>query len=732
MKQVAQNPKTGSISVEVVPEPLLRAGCVLVRTEWSLVSAGTEKSKIDFGNKSLIGKARSRPDLVRQVAEKVKTEGLSATVRAVRTRLDSLSPLGYSCAGTVIAVDSAVSGVSVGDRVACGGGEHAFHAGVVCVPVNLCAVLPDAVDTELGAYATVGAIALQGIRQADVRLGERVLVVGLGLVGQLTVQMLVAAGCSVAGADLSARQLELALKGGCGLAVDASDSSAPARLMAFAGGAGFDAVLVTAASKDPAPLVLGALVARDRARVVLVGDVRIDLPRAPFYDKELSLVLSRSYGPGRYDPQYEEHGHDYPIGYVRWTEQRNMAAFLGLVESGGLCLDVLTTHRFDVDEAPRAYEMLGSGSEPYTGVLLRYPVEDARTGPQRLPDAPSGRPATSGADRNGVVLVGSGSFAGRVLVPALVAAGSLKRVAVVSAHGLSAVDAARKFGFESAQSDAAIAFGLPGVGAAMIATRHDSHAELTLKALVAGLSVFVEKPLCIRVEDVGAIVRAQRETGATCIVGFNRRFAPATALLTALRVKCGGMAHVLIRVNAGQIPASHWIRDPYVGGGRVVGEMCHFVDLACAIAGSAVRSVNATALGVDSGPEQAESVSAELAHVDGSVSTVVYTAQGNGLVPKEYVELHVAGSSAVIDDFRKVTTYVAGRSKTTRFKGQDKGHAAEVAAFSEAVVSGGCVAGLSFEECVDSTAATFAVLESIRTGSRVDVGAFMAEAADVG
>ena len=717
MRQVAQNFKTGELSVFQVPEPALRPGCVLVRNEWSIVSAGTERTKVEFAEKSLVGKAKARPDLVRQVLDGVRAQGLAATVEKVRGRLDALAPLGYSSAGTVLAVAADVDTVHVGQRVACAG-EDAVHAEVVCVPKNLCAALPEGVSSEHAAYTTLGAIALQGIRQADLRVGERVLVVGLGLIGQLAVQMLRASGCLVAGADLSPRHLAMAEESGCQLVVDASDPVAPARLKAWAAGIGFDAIIITAAANDNAPFLLASEVARDRGRIVLVGVAKIDMPRAPLYEKELSIFLSRSYGPGRYDPAYEQQGHDYPIGHVRWTEQRNMQAVLEMMAQGSVRLDHLTTHRFDVEDAPQAYGLLSTGVEPYTGILLRYPER------VEVPAAALAGDGESGTGRRGVVLVGAGHFATSVLIPALKAAGDLELDAVVSARGLSAADAAKKSGFRAAESDPEVAFKRSGVGAAIIATRHDSHARLAEAAMRAGLDVFVEKPLCITPEQLGPLVRAQHETGRLCVVGFNRRFAPATKELQRLRQGAAGPVQCLIRVNAGRIPPTSWIQDPAVGGGRIVGEVCHFVDLAAAIVGSAVSRVSAAGLGVAASPETTDSLSVELTHADGSVSTLVYTAEGDSRLPKEYIELYAGGQAAVVDDFRSVRVFERGQSRVLRTRGQDKGHRAEMVAFGRAVASSAAIAELTFEDCIRSTTATFAIIESLRTGLPVDCASF--------
>jgi predicted dehydrogenase len=430
-------------------------------------------------------------------------------------------------------------------------------------------------------------------------------------------------------------------------------------------------------------------------------------------------VMSRSYGPGRYDPAYEEQGRDYPVGYVRWTEQRNMDAFLEMVRSDDVRIDGLTTHRYEVQDATRAYDMIANASEPYVGILLSYPSE-ATLSP------PSPASTALGTGKTGIVLVGAGSFATRVLVPALKAAGSLKLEAVVTARGLSAVDAARKFGFAAAESSPGAAFARPGVGAVAIATRHDSHAELVVQALRAGLDVFVEKPLCIDVGGLAGIVSAQREAGRICMVGFNRRFAPATEVLVSERRRHIGPVQCVVRVNAGAVPRDSWLTDPDVGGGRIVGELCHFIDLACHLVGSSPVSVSAAGLGADVSPVTQDCLSVNLTHDDGSLSTVVYSAGGDPRLPKERVELFVGGAAAVIDDFRRATVYQDGRviSRTTR--GQDKGHTAEVAAFVRAVATCGAIDRLPFHDCVRTTLATFAVVESLRTGSAVRLETFAA------
>lgn len=719
MKQVAQNFNTGEIKVLDVPVPALQPGCVLVRVEASLLSAGTEKSKVDLGRKSLVGKAQARPDLVAQVLSKVKTEGVAATVQTVRNRLDSWSPLGYSCAGVVERVAPGVSAFRAGDRVACAGAELAVHAGYVCVPELLCSKMPDGVSAEDAAYTTVGCVAMNGVRQAGVAYGERVLVIGLGLIGRITVQLLQASGCLVAGVDVSQGAVDGAREGGCDLALTTGASGAEAQLMAFTEGVGFDAVIITAGAPDNSPFVLAGAVARDRARVVLVGATPMDIPRSPYYEKELEVVLSRSYGPGRYDAAYEVHGHDYPIGYVRWTEGRNMAAFLGALARGDVDAASLTTHRFAVDDAPNAYDLLATGREPYLGIVLTYDE------PSLAEAVPAAAPGVKPARGTGVAFVGAGNFATRVLLPAVRAAG-IPLDTVVSARGLSAVDAASKFGFAHAESDAEAAFARAEVGLAFISTRHDSHAALTASALRAGLAVFVEKPLCLKPEELSDLVAAQRESGGVCVVGFNRRFAPATRAALEVRSRAGGPVQTLIRVNAGAIPASSWIQDPAVGGGRIVGEVCHFVDLAICLAGSPAVSVTAGGVTNGKGPELQDSLSVTLTHADGSLSTIVYAAEGDTAIPKERVELFGGASTVVIDDFKETRVASGGRVSKTR-GAQDKGHKAEVAAFVAAAKAGTESAELTFADCVHSSVATFAVIESLRSGAAIDVPAYAAE-----
>ena len=675
MKQVALRLRDGRVDVLDVPRPSLTADGVLIDVRASLLSAGTERSKVQAGRENLIGKARARPDQARQVIEKARREGVRQTLQTVRARLDQPTALGYSAAGVVLEVGARVRGMAPGDRVACGGAEYAVHADVAQVPGNLCVPLPADVTFEGGAFATVGSVAMHGVRQADVRLGERVAVIGLGLVGQLSGQILRAAGCQVVGIDLSdalvARALELrscdaAYSRG---AIDGQELPADA--------VNCDAVIITAATKSNDPIAFAARLCRDRARVVVVGDVGIDIPRAPYYDRELELRLSRSYGPGRYDREYEEHGLDYPIGYVRWTEQRNMGAFVGLLARGRIQVDGLILERVPVDRAPEAYERLVSAEESPLGIVLEYdaaPEYDvalAAEAPKVTPIRPP-----QDAPWNVANVIGAGSFAQRVLIPGLQRAGFELRAAA-SARGLSARAAKDRFGFDRAVTPSE-AIEDPGAGFVAIATRHSSHAELAVAALRAGKAVFVEKPPALTNAELLRLRQARADCGGPLFVGFNRRFAPlARQLRDHVRAPATPI-ELLFRVSAGPLPPDHWLLDPD-GGGRLLGEGCHFIDFACWVVGAPVANVSCSIGREPDTPLVArQGFSACLQFTDGSSATIVYTARGASALTKEYVEVHAAGRSALLDDFRSLKLLKGGRTDRRRGRSQDKGHRAQL------------------------------------------------------
>ena len=719
MKQVSQSIKDGRIRVLDVPPPALRPHGVLVRNAWSLISAGTERAKIDLGQKSLLGKARSRPDQVAQVVAKVRRDGLLQTYHTVMARLEEENPIGYSCSGVVLDVGELAGGLRPGDRVACGGGEYANHAEFVYVPGTLCVRVPEEVGLDEAAFATVGAIALQGVRQSGVTLGDRVAVIGLGLLGQITVQLLRAAGCEVAGLDPDPRRCNLAA--GLGAAMVSSDIGEDGlrSLVAATAGLGFDAVILTAATRDDGPIRLAGEIARDRGTVVVVGDVGMHVPRSPFYEKELTLKLSRSYGPGRYDPVYEELALDYPPGYVRWTEQRNMEEFIRLLAERRVDMKALISHRFTVDDAPQAYALLGERGSGALGVLLEYPeTAHVRPEPARIwighPDPPA--PKNRGV---GVSLLGAGNFATATLLPALAADHRFVPRGASTTTGLSAQDVAERHHFAYSAGSADELLADPETTAVVIATRHASHAELAAKALRAGKTVFVEKPLALTEEEMGLVVQAQRETGGSLVVGFNRRFAPLTLKVREQLAHRTTPAAVLIRVNAGPIAPGHWIQRLEEGGGRIVGEVCHFVDLAACLVGLPVAAVFAVSADPDKPAALSDTLAVTLTFGDGSVATLLYAATGDTAYPKERVEIFCEGSVMVIDDFKNLTVTLGGHTRTEKLSRTDKGHRAEMRAFLD--LAQGLPAPLTFAECVASTAATFKVIESLTVGRPVTV-----------
>jgi predicted dehydrogenase/threonine dehydrogenase-like Zn-dependent dehydrogenase len=719
MKQVVQNYRTGELKVEELPPPALRPGGVLVRTSYSLISAGTERMVVETAQSSLVGKARSRPDLVRQVFDTFKREGLRSTYEKVRSKLTQMKALGYSASGVVTAVGRDVREFKVGDRIACAGAGYASHAEVIFVPKNLCAKLPDGASLESACYTTVGAIALQGIRQADTRLGEAVAVIGLGLVGQLTVQLLKAAGCLVIGVDIDKAACDLAKKSGADL-VASDQASARAACMSLTDGRGADCVLVTAGTKSNEPVELAGELARDRARVVVVGLVGMDVPRHSYYMKELELRLSRSYGPGRYDPEYEEKGHDYPAGYVRWTERRNMEAFLRLVADGKIDTQLLTTHRFTVGQAEEAYRLiLNRDGQRYCGVVLEYAPADQPPAPRRARSAAVVMPR----DELGVSFIGAGNFARGVLLPIVKRSPKVHLSGVAAATGISAKNTCGQFGFDYSTTDYDEVLGSDQSHVVFIATRHDSHAHLAADALRRGKGVFVEKPLATTEEGVREVVAAARESEGLLTVGYNRRFAPLAREVKARFGERAGPMTVIYRVNAGQLPADHWTHDKTEGGGRIIGEVCHFIDFIQYLTDALPARVCAEAV-----PEKQaagfvdDSVVISMSMTDGSIASIAYAASGDSSLAKEQVEVFCDRGVAVIDDFR-AGHFIRGAKRVKLGGGaQDKGHAAEIAAFLEAA-RGRARAPISLQSLVATSLASFAIVESARGGSAVAVDA---------
>jgi polar amino acid transport system substrate-binding protein len=703
VKQILQSARTGDLELAEVPAPLAGPGQVLVRTRYSVVSPGTETLAVSFARSSLLAKARSRPDLVRQVTRKLRQEGPMATWRTVATRLDAPQPLGYSCAGVVEAVGEGVVGFAPGDRVACAGAGYANHAEWNAVPENLVARVPDGVRLRDAAYATVGAIALQGLRLARPTLGEVAAVVGLGLIGQLAVQCLRANGCRVLGLDPNPARVKQALAQG------AEWSAAPDELPADwkareTAGHGVDLALVAASSESAAPLATAAGLCRRRGRISLVGAVPIELERRVLYEKELELVVSMSYGPGRYDRRYEELGLDYPLPFVRWTENRNLQAFLALLAAGSVTPERLDAEVVPFAEAERVYGELASGERPALSLVFEYAADVPAQRSLRLaPPAP--RPAEGSL---GVAVLGAGNYAKAVLLPALRRCAGTRRVALVTATGGSARRTAERFGFESCATDTAAALADPGVGLVFVATRHDSHAELAAAALRAGKAVWLEKPVGLSPEEVELVLAAARESGGFLAVGYNRRFSPhARAAREAFAGRQGPLA-IHYAVAAGPPPSGTWIADPRAGGGRIVGEVCHFVDLCAWLVGRSPRSVFARALGRD--PEQDDSVVALLDFSDGSTATIEYLARAAPELPKERFECSADGRTVACTNFR--ATSGAARVKTWN---QDKGQRAAVAAVIEAVRRGE-PSPFSLEEIAAVSRATFAIGDSARSG----------------
>ncbi len=722
MKQILQSFKTGEMWLAEVPAPLCRAKGVVVKTAASFVSAGTERMLAEFAKKGLVGKALQMPDQVKKVIRKMKTEGVFATLEKVQAKLDQPIPLGYSSAGVVAETGRDSGDLKVGDRVACGGAGFANHAEFNYVPKNLVVKVPEGVSFEDASCATVGSIALQGVRQCEVHLGESVAVIGLGLMGILAVQMLKASGCRVIGFDPNAARCALACELGCDKAV--SDNLV-GEAMAFSGGHGVDAVLITAATHSDEPVTVAAEISKKKGRVVATGLVGMNLPRDQYYKKEIDFRLSCSYGPGRYDPVYEEQGVDYPFGYVRWTEQRNMAAFLQLVAEGKVTPSRLVTHRFAFDDALDAYQvLLGIRKEPYLGIVLGY-GEDVGAKSESAKEEISRRVdfrATPREDKVGVSFIGAGNFAKAVLLPTLKKVQGVSLRVVSTATGMSAADTAKKHGFAAAATDQGEALKDVETDLVFVTTHHDMHAAQVKATLEAGKYVFTEKPLAITEEQFATIPASGK-----IMVGFNRRFSPHTKLVKDYFAKRTLPLVMHYRVNAGAIPRDVWIQDPEVGGGRMVGEGCHFIDFMQYVCGAPIVKVQAMCIQTANAAETPEdSVSVNLQFADGSVGTLEYVALGDTTLPKEVCEIHGEGSTAVMDNFCK--TVCSGRLGRRKLKGrQQKGFAEELAATVQAVQAGEKMP-ISWEEIANVTKTTFAVLRALKTGGTIEVEVARTEA----
>ncbi|KPK67363.1 hypothetical protein AMJ87_13460 [candidate division WOR_3 bacterium SM23_60] len=716
MKQVVQNYKTRTLSVEEVPVPQGKPGFVLVRNAFSLISSGTERTSVEFARKGLLGKVKSRPDDAKKVIKLAKKQGIVSAFKTAMGRLETPVAPGYSSAGLVLDVGTGVDDVKAGDRVACAGGGYAAHAEVVCVPKNLCAAVPENVGLDQAAFTTLGAIALQGVRQADVKVGESVAVIGLGLLGQLTVQLLKASGCQVVGIDLDADKTNLALQCGAEDALVRSDGVTE-KVMHMTRGRGVDAVIITAATESNDPFILAPQICRDRAFVVLVGVAALDFPREPYYRKELTLRLARSYGPGRYDTRYEEEGIDYPVGYVRWTEKRNMEAVLALMSEKKLDIAPLISHRFKIDQAQAAYDIvLGKTREKSMGILFEYDVtkEHARTIQLREPVA------SDSAMDVAIGFVGVGNFARTYLLPNIQAKyASLIGIADIQPH--IAKNAAEKFGYEYCTSDYHELLKNERVNTVFIATRHNLHAQLIRDSLAARKHVYCEKPLCITSEELDDIIKAynaaqEQQRARAVMIGYNRRFAPLTIQTRDFMGKKSGPYMVQYRVNAGPLPSDHWLLDPNQGGGRIIGEVCHFVDFVRFLTQAPLRTVFAQCLGESN---TSDNVAVTLNYADGSVGIVTYHAVGDSDFPKERIEIFGDNRVCIIDDFRRATFSYQGREKHARMS-QDKGYRNEISAFLNAVRSG-APGPIPFSQIIETSLATFAIHESLHTGKAISI-----------
>lgn len=694
MRQVLSNLRTGEISLAEVPAPAVEPGHLLIATRCSLVSQGTEKMLVQFGKASLLQKARAQPEKVRQVIDKIRTDGLMPTLDAVFRRLDEPLPLGYCNAGEVIAVGAGVNGFAVGDRVASNGP----HAELVSVPANLVATIPEGVTDEAAAFTVAGAIALQGIRLAKVELGETVVVIGLGLIGQLTVQLLRAAGCRVLAFDLDETKIALARGPGVIAAKVDDDRAAIALVEAETRGLGADAVIITASTASHDVIARSARVSRKRGRIVLVGVVGLNLNRADFYEKELTFQVSCSYGPGRYDAVYEEHGHDYPAAYVRWTENRNFQAVLGALATGALKVEPLITQRVPLADCRTIYDQMDGG----LASLLIYPGKPPRASTLRMEGAllkPAG---------GGLAVIGAGNFARMTVLPALAAVKAPVRM-IASASGVTGTALARKYGVAASTTDLNAVLAAPDVNGVIVTTRHHLHAAMTLAALRAGKHVLVEKPLCLRPDElveIEAAVAALPSGGPTVTVGYNRRFAPHVEKMKALLGPEAGAISIVATMNAGAMPPGHWVSDPAIGGGRILGEACHLIDLAIFLAGSPIVDVSGVALGAAT-----DTASLLLRHANGSTAVVNYFAHGHRAVSKERVEVHSRGRTLLLDNFRELQGH--GFGAFTRLKSrQDKGHERQFALFAARVRDGGPPL-IPWADVVNSTRATFAALRAL-------------------
>jgi predicted dehydrogenase/threonine dehydrogenase-like Zn-dependent dehydrogenase len=710
MKQVFQDISSGETKVIEVPIPVAARGMALVRTGASLISSGTERSVLEFAQKGLIGKARSRPDLVRQTLDKLKREGLASTLQAVRGRLGEPLPLGYSSAGVIVEVGEGLEEFQPGDRVACAGGGYAVHAEYALVPRNLLARMPDNLSFEEGAFATLVAIALHGFRLSGATIGEKVCVVGMGLIGHLAVSVARAAGCQVMGVETDKERVNKAQELGIHTV---SPLKAAEAGVAFTDGIGFDTVLICAQAQGNEVVELAAEIARDRARIVAVGDVGMELPRRSYYEKELDLIVARSYGPGRYDGNYEEGGHDYPVGYVRWTEGRNLNTAVQLIAAGRLQVSPLVGSTVSVEDAPSAYDLLVGSKRPLA-VLLTYP-EGGGEELDRKVKIGSGATSTSEIMQMGAI--GAGNFARSVLFPILRKNKKVRLVGVATASGLSGAETAKQFGFEYAVTDLQRILDDEKINSIAVLTKHHLHAKQVIQGLEAGKHVFCEKPLALTRDELSMVQEALTVAPGLLTVGFNRRFAPLATQMKEHFADVNEALFIHCRVNAGFLPKDHWLHDPAIGGGRVIGELCHFMDFITHLTNSLPSQVHAFGM-PDGGKYRGDNISVRVRFNDGSLGAIDYLAKGDRGFGKERIEVMGGGRMAVIDDFRELRLSAEGRTRKTRSR-MDKGHRAIWQAWIESIQSG--IPPIPYDQLFAVSTFTIAANESLRSGKEVEL-----------
>jgi predicted dehydrogenase/threonine dehydrogenase-like Zn-dependent dehydrogenase len=716
MKQLTQKLKNGNMEILEVPVPVLQKGQLLVRTHYSLVSAGTEGSTVKTARKGLIGKAKERPQQVKQVIETLKSQGPVQTYRAVMKKLDAYSPLGYSCVGEIVDLAADVIDYNIGDMVACGG-LSASHAEVVSVPANLCVKLDPGTNMKQAVYNTLGAIAMQGVRQADLRLGETCAVIGLGLIGQLAALLLKASGVRVIGIDIDPAMIEIAEKNCLDIGFQRDTEGIEDRIRTYTGGIGCDSVIITAGSSSLDPINFSGSIARKKGSIVVVGAVPTGFDREPhFYKKELQIKMSCSYGPGRYDPSYEEKGIDYPVAYVRWTENRNMQAFQALILNNKIDVNYLTSHIFKLEEAPSAYDMMMAKAEPFIGILIEYDISKKIENRKIEINVPRGH---SKPQAVGIGFIGAGSYAQSHLLPNIQKNDAVSLETVMTNSGTSSRSVAERYGFNFCTGDKNDIFENSKTNTVFIATRHDSHAEYVVTALKKGKHVFVEKPLCLNEEElahIAEIIDGKQSSMPKVMVGYNRRFSP---LAKKIKDAFGsGPMSMTYRINAGTIPPDSWIQDIETGGGRIIGEVCHFIDFLTYINGSLPVSVYTTAM-LD--PEKLNDViNVSLKYQNGSIGSISYCSNGDKSFPKERVEIFTCGCTAVLDDFKTLSIYSKGKKKEKKLISQDKGQKNEVKFFINSILKGtGNV--IPFEEIYSTSFTTFKIIESLKTGESISL-----------